>query len=61
MANFQLVPEQIAAYERDGYLIVPNFLSEAESKKLYGIAIGDDAMNKHAFDLNDQTGKKRPG
>jgi phytanoyl-CoA hydroxylase len=58
MANFQLVPEQITAYERDGYLIVPNFLSEAESKKLYGIAIGDDTMNKHAFDLNDQTGKK---
>jgi phytanoyl-CoA hydroxylase len=58
MANFSLTPEQIAAYESDGYLIVQNFLSSAESDKINHIATGDDAMNKHAFDLNDQTGKK---
>ncbi len=58
MANFRLASEQVAAYHRDGYLIVRNFLSSAETEKLGGIAIGDDAMNRHAFDLNDRTGKK---
>lgn len=45
-------------FERDGYIIVRNFLKEAEVKKLYDIAINDAAVSKHAFDLNDQTGKK---
>ena len=58
MKNFQLTPEQVAAYHRDGYVIIKDFLSDAEIKKLYGIATGDDTLLKHAFDLNDQTGKK---
>ncbi|HLZ86823.1 MAG TPA: phytanoyl-CoA dioxygenase family protein [Puia sp.] len=58
MNDFQLTPGQIAAYERDGYIIVKNFLSAAEIEKLYGIATGDALLRKHAFDLNDQSGKK---
>jgi phytanoyl-CoA hydroxylase len=58
MNDFQLTPQQVAAYERDGYLIVRNFLSSSEIEKLYGIATGDDILRKHAFDLNDQSGKK---
>jgi phytanoyl-CoA hydroxylase len=58
MANFQLTPHQIADYHRDGYLIVKNFLSATEADRLYRIATEDDTMKKHAFDLNDQTGKK---
>src|SRR6187455_475997 len=58
MRHFQLTQQQIADYHRDGYLIVRNFLSDAEIKKLYGIATGDDTLLKHAFDLNDQSGKK---
>jgi phytanoyl-CoA hydroxylase len=58
MANFHLTPHQIADYHRDGFLIVKNFLSAAEVDKLYRIATEDDTMRKHAFDLNDQTGKK---
>ena len=58
MANFQLTPQQIADYHRDGYLIVKNFLTKDEVSKLYNIAIEDDTMRKHSFDLNDQTGKK---
>jgi phytanoyl-CoA hydroxylase len=58
MANFQLTPHQIADYHRDGYLIVRNFLSAQEVDKLYRIATEDGTMKKHAFDLNDQTGKK---
>jgi ectoine hydroxylase-related dioxygenase (phytanoyl-CoA dioxygenase family) len=58
MANFHLTPHQIADYHRDGFLIVKNFLSAPEVDKLYRIATEDDTMRKHAFDLNDQTGKK---
>ena len=58
MSNFQLTPQQIANYKKDGYIIVKNFLTEPEVNKLYAIATGDDAVRKHAFDLNDQTGKK---
>jgi ectoine hydroxylase-related dioxygenase (phytanoyl-CoA dioxygenase family) len=58
MNPFQLTSQQIADYHRDGYVIVKNFLSAAEIEKLYAIATGDDLLRKHAFDLNDQTGKK---
>lgn len=58
MKNFQLTPEQVASYNDNGYLVVNNFLKPAEVEKLYGIATGDDTLHKHAFDLNDQSGKK---
>jgi phytanoyl-CoA hydroxylase len=58
MNQFELTRQQQADYQRDGYLIVRNFLTPAEIEKLYGIATGDDLLRKHAFDLNDQTGKK---
>lgn len=58
MSTFQLSPQQVKDYHDDGYLIVRNFLSDQETKKLHDIAVQDDAMRKHSFDLNDQTGKK---
>jgi phytanoyl-CoA hydroxylase len=58
MNHFQLTPRQIADYHSDGYLIVKNFLSGEEIDKLYGIATEDEVLHNHAFDLNDQTGKK---
>jgi ectoine hydroxylase-related dioxygenase (phytanoyl-CoA dioxygenase family) len=58
MEKFNLTPQQASAYERDGYLIVRDFLSAPEIEKLYAIATGDATLRKHAFDLNDQAGKK---
>ncbi|MEO5682826.1 MAG: phytanoyl-CoA dioxygenase family protein [Chitinophagaceae bacterium] len=58
MVNFQLSAIQAAEYNRDGYIIIRNFLQPAEVSKLHTIAIEDDTMQKHSFDLNDQTGKK---
>ena len=54
----KLNPEQIKSYNNDGYLVIKNFCSPAEIKKLYDVALEDDAMSKNALDLNDQTGKK---
>jgi phytanoyl-CoA hydroxylase len=58
MSAFQLTQHQVQEYHAKGYLIVQNFLSGNEVTKLHNIAIEDDAMRKHSFDLNDQTGKK---
>ena len=58
MKYFRITPELISRYHEDGYIIVRNFLTDEETNKLYGIATGDDTMRKHAFDLNDQSGKK---
>jgi phytanoyl-CoA hydroxylase len=58
MPQLKLTAEQIQAYKDDGYVIVKNFLAKEEVDKLYGIATGDDTLQKHAFDLNDQSGKK---
>ena len=58
MEKFKLTTEQIATYHKDGYLIIKNFISRDAVDKLYGIATSDDTLQKHAFDLNDQTGKK---
>ncbi|MDQ6904281.1 MAG: phytanoyl-CoA dioxygenase family protein, partial [Bacteroidota bacterium] len=58
MEYFQMTKQLINQYHRDGYIIVKNFLSAEEAQKLYSIATEDDTMKKHAFDLNDGTGKK---
>ena len=58
MPQFQLTKQDIADYENDGYVIIKNFLQKNEVNKLYAIATGDDTLQKHAFDLNDQSGKK---
>ncbi|WP_367915501.1 phytanoyl-CoA dioxygenase family protein [Leadbetterella sp. DM7] len=58
MKNYLLTETEVEAYRQDGYLIVRNFLSRTEVDKLYKIAVGDDAVNTHAIDLNDTTGKK---
>jgi ectoine hydroxylase-related dioxygenase (phytanoyl-CoA dioxygenase family) len=58
MKDLKITPQQLADYNADGYLITRNFLSAAAVDKLYTIAVEDDTMQKHSFDLNDQTGKK---
>src|SRR5574337_1791305 len=58
MSIAQINAQHIADYKRDGYLIIKGFLSKTEISKLYNIAINDATLKKHAFDLNDQSGKK---
>jgi ectoine hydroxylase-related dioxygenase (phytanoyl-CoA dioxygenase family) len=58
MAVPQLTTEQIAAYHRDGYIVIKSFCNQQEATKLYHTALHDEAMKKNAMDLNDQSGKK---
>ena len=53
-----LTDNDVTAFNRDGYLIVRNFIETAAIDKLYTIALEDANMKNHAFDLNDQAGKK---
>lgn len=57
MNNLKLTDAQKAQYEKDGYLIVKNFVTPEEAQLLYNIATCDDVMKGKAFDFNDQTGK----
>ncbi|MBC7887348.1 MAG: phytanoyl-CoA dioxygenase family protein [Ferruginibacter sp.] len=58
MSNQQLTTAQLNSYHKDGYLVVPGFLKEAEVSKLHRVATEDDTMSKHSYDVNDKTGKK---
>ena len=58
MSTGKLSQEQVKQYQKDGYILVKGFCSRNEIDRLYGVAIQDDAMRKHALDLNDQSGKK---
>jgi ectoine hydroxylase-related dioxygenase (phytanoyl-CoA dioxygenase family) len=58
MNNLKLSPSQKAQYDRDGYLIVPNFLDPEEVNLLYGLATNDSALLDNAWDFNDQSGKR---
>jgi ectoine hydroxylase-related dioxygenase (phytanoyl-CoA dioxygenase family) len=54
----RLTSAQKKQYDQDGYLIVPGFFSSQEISLLYGLATSDATLRTHAFDLNDQSGKR---
>lgn len=52
-----ITKEQIDAYHRDGFLIIPALFKKEEIDLLYSVAT-DDTVTSNSFDLNDQDGKK---
>ena len=58
MSYQSLKASQKAQYDNDGYLIIPNFLSQPEVDLLYNLATNVDILRNNAFDLNDQAGKR---
>ncbi len=58
MSALKLSPAQIANFHRDGYVLVKGFCSPEEIKRLYTVAIEDDAMRKNAIEVDDKSGKK---
>lgn len=57
MPSTRLSASQKAQYERDGYLIIKNFLNLEEVTLLSGLATGDTVLRNNAFDFKDQSGK----
>lgn len=56
--DFQLSPQQITDYHHYGYLIVKEFLLPEETSRLYAIATEDQVLLNHAYNVNDQSGKR---
>ncbi|RYG02957.1 MAG: phytanoyl-CoA dioxygenase family protein, partial [Chitinophagaceae bacterium] len=52
-----LSSHQIAQFNNDGYLIIPNFFNRKEIDKLYQVAIHDDIISKNVIDINDGKGR----
>lgn len=50
--------EHLAAYNRDGYVVVRNFFSKEEVDLLYKIAVDDDLMSQKSYDRVDASGLK---
>jgi hypothetical protein len=53
-----LTPAQIQTYRREGFVVVPQFFTSAETERLYAIAAGDETMLRNAFGTLDKTGKQ---
>jgi phytanoyl-CoA hydroxylase len=58
MQQQTITPAQIDQYHQDGYLILRGVFSPVEIAKLYQIAIEDNAVSKHAINVNDRSGKR---
>ncbi len=53
-----ITQEQMQHYQRDGFIIVRSMFSLAEAELLYQVAVKDEQISKHSYDLNDSSGKK---
>jgi ectoine hydroxylase len=56
MPRFEITDDQLAAYERDGYLIVPGLFDETEMQLLLDIAKSDQELSQGASDRLDAQG-----
>jgi len=56
MTSFKLTDDQRSRYERDGFVIVPNFLDEEETALLLEIAKADRRLMEEASDRKDAEG-----
>src|SRR6201995_5664188 len=51
-----LSPEQVAAFERDGYVLVPALFDQQEADILRKTAKADVAFKEHTYDVKDGSG-----
>jgi ectoine hydroxylase-related dioxygenase (phytanoyl-CoA dioxygenase family) len=56
MKQYQLTPEQITAFQRDGYVLVPTLFSSEEIDLIRNIAHADAHLAQNAVDRHDKTG-----
>lgn len=54
----QFTQSHLETYQRDGYVIIPQFFSPEEVNLLYQVAIGDKVVSAHSIDRTDAAGLK---
>jgi phytanoyl-CoA hydroxylase len=50
--------DQIKKFNRDGFVIIPSMFSSTQAELLYKLALQDDEVSKHSYELNDSSGKR---
>ena len=58
MNRAPLSADQVAAFQRDGYLLVPCLLDDEETGLLQTAARGDQALRQHAMKIADAQGRR---
>lgn len=58
MSDAIFTPEEVAQFQRDGYLFVPGLLDRDETELLLNTARSDREMQEHAFGVQDASGRK---
>ncbi|MCC6124322.1 MAG: phytanoyl-CoA dioxygenase family protein [Pirellulales bacterium] len=58
MPQRHLTDEQVAAFHRDGYVFVKNFLDAEETQLLQTACRSDALLQQHAMDVRDAAGRK---
>lgn len=53
-----ITQEHINRYKQDGFVIIRSMFSLSEATLLYQVAMNDEQISKHSYDLNDSAGKK---
>ena len=51
-----LTSEQLKDYDRDGYLLLPDFFSASQMQRLEQVGVADQALEEGARDHMDQAG-----
>jgi ectoine hydroxylase len=58
MAQNPLLDDQVAAFNRDGYLFIKDFLDAEETRLLQEACRSDAVLQSHAMDVRDSQGRK---
>ena len=53
-----LSPEEIALFEKQGYIIVKQFLSVEEANRLYEVSKSDRSISEHSYSVKDAEGNE---
>ncbi|HOY22044.1 MAG TPA: phytanoyl-CoA dioxygenase family protein [Cellvibrio sp.] len=53
-----ITQDNIHRYKQDGFVIIRSLFSLPEAALLYQVAVNDEQISKHSYDLNDSAGKK---
>jgi len=54
----RLTSQQVADFQRDGYVIARQFFNAEETERLYATATSDDTLSQHAYGVVDQSGRQ---
>ncbi|MEQ9442461.1 MAG: phytanoyl-CoA dioxygenase family protein [Cyclobacteriaceae bacterium] len=54
--NFTFTKQHLADFERDGYVIIPQFFSPQEAELIYQTSVEDQVIHDQSFDFNDSKG-----